>query len=79
MDAHAAPHPTDQALSASGLGKLDSASADAVKKHLEQCPDCRKRVAEISADSFLGRIRDAQRSAGHLMGGQSHPGKTQTY
>ena len=27
MDAHAAPHPTDQALSASGLGKLDSASA----------------------------------------------------
>ena len=34
--------------------------AEAVNTHLEQCPDCRKRVAEMSADSFLGRVRDAQ-------------------
>ena len=60
MDAHAALHPTDQTLSSYGLGKLDDASAEAVNKHLEQCPACRKRVAEMSADSFLGRLRDAQ-------------------
>ena len=28
--------------------------------HLESCPDCRRRVAELSSDSFLGRLRDAQ-------------------
>ena len=54
-------HPTDQILSSYGLGKLDHGSAEAVNQHLEQCPDCRKRVAEMSADSFLGRIRDAQK------------------
>ena len=60
MDAHAAAHPTEQTLSSFGLGKLEDASAEAVNKHLEQCPDCRKRVAEMSADSFLGRVRDAR-------------------
>ncbi len=64
MDAHAALHPTDQTLSSYGLGKLDDARAAAVNEHLNQCPDCRKRVAEMPADSFLGRIRDAQKSAG---------------
>ena len=53
-------HPTDQTLSSYGLGKLDDGSAEAVNEHLEQCPDCRKRVAEMSADSFLERVRDAQ-------------------
>ena len=60
MDARAAVHPTAQTLSSFGLGKLDDSSADAVNEHLEQCPDCRKRVAEMSADSFLERVRDAQ-------------------
>jgi serine/threonine protein kinase len=63
MDAHLlALHPTDQTLSSYGLGKLDDSSAEAVNQHLEQCPDCRKRVAEMSADSFLGRLRGAQGS-----------------
>ena len=53
-------HPSEQTLNSYGLGKLDDASAEAVDKHLEECPDCRKRVAEMSADSFLGRVRDAQ-------------------
>ena len=60
MDAPPATHPTDQTLSSYGLGKLDDASAESVNKHLEQCPDCRNRVAEISPDTFLGRLRDAQ-------------------
>src|SRR5271155_2324792 len=59
MDA-AAVHPSDQTLSAYGLGKLDDASAGSVNKHLESCPDCRRRVAEISSDSFLGRLREVQ-------------------
>ena len=46
MDAHRALHPTDQTLSSYGLGKLDDGSGDAVNQHLEQCLDCRQRVAE---------------------------------
>ena len=60
MDAPLATHPTDQTLSSYGLGKLDDASAESVNKHLEQCPDCRNRVAAISPDTFLGRLRGAQ-------------------
>jgi len=57
----AAPaHPTDQALQFFGLGKLDDASVESVTKHLESCADCRDRVAIISSDSFLSRLRGAQ-------------------
>ena len=64
MNDHPVSHPTDQILSSYGLGKLNDDAAEAVNQHLERCPECRKRVAEMSADSFLGRIRDAQRSSG---------------
>jgi serine/threonine protein kinase len=60
MGATAAVHPSDHSLKLYGLGKLDDASADLVSKHLGSCPDCRRRVAEMSSDSFLGRLRDAQ-------------------
>jgi hypothetical protein len=60
MDALQALHPTDQTLSSYGLGQLDDATAESVNQHLESCPDCRRRVAEVSSDSFLGRLRDAQ-------------------
>jgi len=60
MNAPPCIHPSEQTLSSYGLGKLDDSSAEAVNEHLEQCPDCRKRVAEMSADSFLERVRDAQ-------------------
>jgi formylglycine-generating enzyme required for sulfatase activity/serine/threonine protein kinase len=65
MDAVTSKHPSDRALSSFALGKPDDKSAEAVSKHLEQCPDCRKRFADMSADSFLGRIRDAQPSEEH--------------
>jgi serine/threonine protein kinase len=58
MDVHTDVHPTDQTLSSYGLGELDDGSAEAVNKHLEQCSVCRQRVAQMSADSFLGRLRD---------------------
>jgi serine/threonine protein kinase len=76
MDPHPVSHPTDRTLNSYGLGKLDGGSAAAVNRHLERCPDCRKRVAEMSADSFLGRIRDVQKSESHPMLSQSQPGGT---
>ncbi len=33
-----------------------------MRKHLESCPFCQRRVAELSSDEFLGRLRNAQRS-----------------
>jgi WD40 repeat protein/serine/threonine protein kinase len=60
MGAFAAVHPTDQILQSYGLGKLDDASSEPVRKHLEGCDSCRQRVAEMSSDSFLGRLRGVQ-------------------
>jgi len=65
MGAVTSAHPSDRILSSFALGKLDGKSAGAVSKHLEDCPDGRKRVADMSADSFLGRIRGAQAPAEH--------------
>jgi formylglycine-generating enzyme required for sulfatase activity/serine/threonine protein kinase len=59
MGATEAVHPTDRTLQSYGLGKLDDASSDSVNKHLKSCSDCQRRVAEMSSDSFLGRLRDA--------------------
>ena len=61
MDAHATQHPTDQTLIAYGLGKLDDRADADVNRAFGAVPECRKRVAEMSADSFLGRVRDAQK------------------
>jgi serine/threonine protein kinase len=69
-------HPTKQTLSSCGLGKLDDGPAEAVNKHLEECPDCRKWVAEMAADSFLGRVRDVQ--AGKSTFGKSQTGGTKS-
>jgi serine/threonine protein kinase/formylglycine-generating enzyme required for sulfatase activity len=52
-------HPTDQTLKAYSLGRLGDELADSVQRHLEECPDCQRRVAEMSSDSFLRRLRDA--------------------
>src|ERR1700722_3469345 len=60
MGVSAAVHPSDQTLSAYGLGKLDDASAEMVSKHLEDCDSCQSRVAELSSDEFLGRLQNAQ-------------------
>ena len=76
MDANASRHPTDQALNAYGLGKLAEAAAGAVHAHLEACPACRVRVAELSSDSFLARLRDAR---GAPAAAGSGPGATQPH
>jgi serine/threonine protein kinase len=60
MERPASVHPADETLVSYGLGKLDETLAESVNKHLEQCVPCRQRVAELSSDSFVGRLRDAQ-------------------
>jgi serine/threonine protein kinase len=60
MEAFDALHPTDQMLQHYGLGKLDDVVFQKVTKHLEDCPPCQNRVAEMSSDSFLGRLQQAQ-------------------
>ncbi len=60
MAALAPVHPSDQTLQSYGLGKLDDLQAEAVGKHLRECDSCRRRVAEVTSDSFVGRLRDAQ-------------------
>ncbi len=60
MNGSQATHPSDQTLSSYGLGRLEDTTTESVGRHLESCPDCRRRVAEISSDSFLGKLRDAK-------------------
>jgi serine/threonine protein kinase/WD40 repeat protein len=60
VDAVKSVHPTDESLRAFGLGKLDDASGESVKKHLELCANCRQRVEHVSSDSFLSRLKAAQ-------------------
>jgi hypothetical protein len=62
MGAAPSLHPTDQALRAHGVGKLDYRAAEAVFQHLVECTKCRQRVAEVPADGFLSRVRDAQKA-----------------
>jgi serine/threonine protein kinase len=60
MAAPAAVHPSDETLQSYDLGKLDDLLAETVGKHLEDCDACRRRVAEVTSDSFLGRLQNAQ-------------------
>ena len=63
MEPPASLHPTDQTLSAFGLGKLDEESAGSVNRHLEECDHCQHRVAGMSGDSFLGRLQKVHGSS----------------
>ncbi|HTU22087.1 MAG TPA: protein kinase [Gemmataceae bacterium] len=55
----AVTHPTLHELIAFGLGKLPEGAAAVVAAHLEICPTCRQAVANVTPDSFLGKVRDA--------------------
>ncbi|HKM53428.1 MAG TPA: protein kinase, partial [Isosphaeraceae bacterium] len=65
MAAPVTSHPSDQTLQFYGLGKLEVSQWHAVNDHLAECRACRLRVAEISSDTFLDRLRKAQ-SGGEL-------------
>jgi formylglycine-generating enzyme required for sulfatase activity/serine/threonine protein kinase len=76
MEAPAKLHPTDELLKSFGLGKLDETSAESVSTHLDGCPECRQRVAEMPNDSFAGRFRAGQ-DVDRSMSGPAQPGGTE--
>jgi serine/threonine protein kinase len=79
MDTPAPRHPTRHILRSFGLGELDAISAGAVIRHLEDCPDCRRWVEELSPDTFLRAIRDVHAAAGNPAAGRSDSGSTRSY
>ncbi len=76
--AGASQHPTDQTLSSDGLGTLDDVAASVVGQRVGECPDCRQRVAEMSADGFLARVRAAKAGAA-ATSALVHPGRTRSF
>jgi tRNA A-37 threonylcarbamoyl transferase component Bud32 len=75
-------HPSAQQLSAFGLGKLSEAEAEAVARHLGDCPDCLQAVQRVAPDSFLGRVKQVRPGGGTALPrkapppqGASPPGK----
>jgi serine/threonine protein kinase len=60
MAAQPAVHPSEDALRAFALGKLDDATSSVLMSHLDGCPDCCKFLAALSGDDFLNRLRQAQ-------------------
>ncbi len=78
MDAFPSTHPTSESLRAYSLGRLDDTSAEAVGRHLEQCPECLSLVAEMTSDTFLDKLRGVQ--AGPMISASSAeiPAEAQT-
>src|SRR4051794_36522836 len=64
-------HPSRELLQGYGLGKLEDTMAQRVGQHLESCPECRHQVAELSGDSFLNRLRQADNPASTPFTGKS--------
>ena len=63
MAAPVTNHPSEQTLRSYGLGKLEATQWHAVNDHLAECRACRMRVAEMTSDTFLDRLRKAQPGA----------------
>jgi Domain of unknown function (DUF4159)/A-macroglobulin TED domain len=72
-----AAHPTDQTLQSYGLGKLDDQASKVIRRHLEVCPDCVRRVAGLSSDRSVGRLCQARGSDPVIAGGASPAWPTQ--
>src|SRR5690348_11641282 len=59
MEAGSVVHPSIETLRALALGKLDDSTASVVLNHLDNCPDCRTKVAAAANDDVLNRLRNA--------------------
>jgi anti-sigma factor RsiW len=55
-----AVHSTHQTLKSYASGKLEQAPAERVERHLLSCAACQRWAAEMTSDSFLGRLRNVQ-------------------
>ena len=53
MEARPVIHPSEDALRAFALGKLDDSTASVLMSHLDACPDCCKAVAALSDEGFF--------------------------
>jgi len=73
MDSRASVHPADETLVWYGLGKLDDTMAEGVNRHLANCPDCRRRIAEMSSKRPAGRPRNVQARPESRSGGEQRP------
>jgi anti-sigma factor RsiW len=57
-----ASHPTPEALTAYGLGKLADPETEVVARHLTTCADCRRLVESLPADSLVGLVRSTKQA-----------------
>ena len=55
--AKAAAHPTMDQLRAFGLGRMRPAEAAIVERHVEQCDDCCRVLAELPDDAVIAKIK----------------------
>jgi WD40 repeat protein len=58
-----AAHPTPDQLRAFGEGRLASADFASVEDHLSSCASCCRALEHLQPDSFVGRLRSAERAA----------------
>lgn len=54
-------HPTNQELTAFGLGKLDESEAEPISEHLAVCDPCMATLTGIESDTFVDLIERADR------------------
>jgi serine/threonine protein kinase/formylglycine-generating enzyme required for sulfatase activity len=59
MNAQSVTCPSGSMLTDFSLGKLDVAQAETISQHLETCAECRQRVAGVTGDSFVERLKQA--------------------
>jgi len=78
MDAFHTTHPTAESLRAYSLGRLDEASAKAVGRHIEQCPERRRLWAKMPPDPFLANLRGVQAGAEMSESSAEIPAEVQT-
>lgn len=57
MNTRSAACPSAYELADFGLGRSDNETVSAIGAHLETCDECRRTVAALSDDSFIGRLR----------------------
>ncbi len=62
--------PCEQTLVNYGLGKMGDSASEGVALHVAACEGCRRRVAELPADSFVAQFR-AGRTPEEISGGPS--------
>ena len=56
MNASPSEHPSMTTLHAYRTGMLDTVSAELIHRHIEDCHECERQVAEMGLGPFLGEM-----------------------